>query len=262
MKKNISFFYGYETPYHKRIDLIEQAGFDGVLIYGDKSLSEYIDLLFCSKLNIEALHLPYNGIVNELWKEGSPGDEYVDNLIDYIYFAKKYTIKKVIAHISGSDNPPPYNETGINRINKILNVCSTLDINLCLENLRRLDYLKYVFENIKNDRLRFCFDAGHASAFTKNIYSFPWNLYAEKLECTHLHDNNGIEDMHLLPFDGIIDWSIIINQLIRFNRKIELTIEIQETAPKIHNLNEADFLNLCFTRLLKIESLINTDFHV
>lgn len=51
-------------------------------------------------------------------------------------------------------------------------------------------------------------------------------LYGDKLIGTHLNDNLGIkdftgkitwlDDLHLLPFDGIADWDSIVQRLCRY----------------------------------------------
>ena len=50
-------------------------------------------------------------------------------------------------------------------------------------------------------------------------------LYGDRLLCTHINDNLGIrnyegritfiDDLHLLPFDGVADWKWITERLNR-----------------------------------------------
>jgi sugar phosphate isomerase/epimerase len=52
--------------------------------------------------------------------------------------------------------------------------------------------------------LRMCFDAGHAHMEDGVVPGFE--AMREWVVTTHLHDNHGEKDEHLLPFDGTIDW--------------------------------------------------------
>jgi len=51
----------------------------------------------------------------------------------------------------------------------------------------------------------FCLDVGHATLLGLDAGEFALKL-GERLRVLHVHDNNGIEDQHLFPYMGIIDW--------------------------------------------------------
>ena len=42
----------------------------------------------------------------------------------------------------------------------------------------------------------------------------------------HIHDNNGYNDLHGMPFDGTIDWPILMEKLKSCPRMIEFQTEI------------------------------------
>ncbi len=266
MIKNINFSYKIDSEPKERIKLIEDTGFDGVFLYSQYNPREYIDLLSKSKLHIETLHLPYKEIeggvsidpkyVNVLWSESERSDKYINWIIEEIYFAQNYGIKNVVAHITGGNNPPQMNEVGLNNILRILNVCEALDINFCMENTRRTDYIQYVFDNLKSDNLKFCFDSGHANAFTQNLETFPWHLMGNKLQCVHLHDNDGISDQHLQPFAGNINWDKLINIIYKYSPEIQLTLEVRCSIEQKSMFTEREYLELCYNSLTNIENLI------
>lgn len=155
MKKNIGFSNRMLAEPAERIKLIEDAGFDGVFIHSQYHPRQYIDLLCKSKLNIETLHLPYRKFIegklidpyyaNAIWRGDEEADLYEKLLIDEISFAHDYGIKIVVMHITGGSNPPLISKSGMAHLSKILEICEKYGITLCLENLRRLDYLEYVF---------------------------------------------------------------------------------------------------------------------
>ena len=59
--------------------------------------------------------------------------------------------------------------------------------------------------------LGICLDVGHARLQGDVVDALE--TVAGYLVTTHLHDNAGRRDDHLLPFDGVIDWPELIDRL-------------------------------------------------
>ena len=57
----------------------------------------------------------------------------------------------------------------------------------------------------------------------------PWVNYIEKyghrLITLHVHDNNGAEDEHLLPFDGTVNWREEASLIAKSAYRGSLTLE-------------------------------------
>ena len=81
------------------------------------------------------------------------------------------------------------------------------------------------FENINHPYLKFCFDSGAANAFTKNIDTFEFMKYQDKLVCIHLSDNDGSYDQHLVPSEGNINWDKLMKTLRNIDFTGPLTLE-------------------------------------
>ncbi|HOA79019.1 MAG TPA: sugar phosphate isomerase/epimerase family protein [Bacilli bacterium] len=224
MKHNIYLYYGFSSSIERKIELIKKHRFQGVFLFWDEGFPVAFEKVREAGLEIETVHLPFDRC-NDLWIDGDVGEKYAETMITAIAEIAKAEIPTVIFHISGSDNPPPFNELGVKRLSRILRACEDARINLALENLRRLDYLDYVYSRLESDYLKFCFDSGHANAFTRNIENFPWEKYGEKLICVHLHDNNGLFDQHLVPFTGNINWRLLAEDLKKVGYKGPLTSE-------------------------------------
>ena len=224
MQHFICWDFDFISSISEKINLIKKNNFDGVFIFYKDNLNDDISALKAADLEIETMHLPYENC-NCLWADDNSGEEYVQSILKGIEKARDYQIKTVVFHVSSSNEPPLMSEVGLNRMKRIINACEKYKINLALENLRRLDYLDYVFQNFKSEYLKFCFDSGHANAFTKNIDDFPWEKYQDKLVCLHLHDNNGCEDSHQIPLIGTINWQLLMTNLKKINYKGPLTSE-------------------------------------
>lgn len=266
MKKSINFDYKYDSSPQERLRLIEEAGFDGIYIHSQYKPSDYIDLICKSSLTIESLHLPYKKIyqgrsvdsryVNVLWEGDEKSQPYVEELIEEVNFAHEHGIDVVVMHVTGGNAPPPMSENGVRNIGRVLDVCEKYNITLCLENLRRLDYLDYAFARLDSDKLMFCFDSGHANCMTANVDSFPWSLYGNKLCYLHLNDNNGLADQHLIPFSGNIHWQQLIKVIFGLNPRLSLQLEVRSSSEIRQQHNEKQYLELCFASLVMLEGIL------
>jgi sugar phosphate isomerase/epimerase len=60
-------------------------------------------------------------------------------------------------------------------------------------------------EDLENGRIGLCLDYGHAFLMGDLVEAIE--TVAGHLVTTHVHDNHGTSDEHLVPFDGAIDWA-------------------------------------------------------
>lgn len=52
----------------------------------------------------------------------------------------------------------------------------------------------------------FCFDVGHANVLGKNLYQAVVTL-GDRIKILHIHDNDGVSDLHTLPYTFMRSWS-------------------------------------------------------
>lgn len=52
----------------------------------------------------------------------------------------------------------------------------------------------------------FCFDVGHANVLGKNMYQSVLTM-GERLKILHIHDNDGISDLHTMPYTFMRSWN-------------------------------------------------------
>ena len=81
-----------------------------------------------------------------------------------------------------------------------------------------------VLGNIKDDNVGICFDAGHCHVHFNDEFNFEF--FKDRIFAVHLHDNDKSDDLHLLPFDGTIDWKNVIEKLKECNFNGPITLEI------------------------------------
>ena len=62
------------------------------------------------------------------------------------------------------------------------------------------------------DIFGFCLDTGHIALLGRDMYRTIRTL-GRRIRTLHLHDNNGIDDEHLFPWDGVVDWEAVCRGL-------------------------------------------------
>lgn len=74
--------------------------------------------------------------------------------------------------------------------------------------------------------LKFCFDTGHAHM--EEGISKSMELMRERIVTTHVHDNHGEKDEHLLPFEGSVDWDETLRALANLPQTPDIVLELKE----------------------------------
>ena len=100
---------------------------------------------------------------------------------------------------------------------------------LMLENVyeRGPDDMRVFFERLPEDQVGFCLDTGHQNVFSETSLEVWLKSLGAYLKQLHLHDNCGVNDEHLAPGKGQIDFVSLFNQLSSADiRPVVVTLEI------------------------------------
>lgn len=210
------------------INAIKNANFKNVFVqwYDENwqySQEEQVKLCKELGLNIIFAHLGYQNI-NSIWKEGLEGDNLVERYKKDIKNCNENDIPMVVMHLTSKKEAPMYGEIGLNRIRKIVEYAKKLNIKVAFENTKIKGYLEYVLENIKDDNVGICFDSGHYHVHFNDEFNFE--LFKDRIFAVHLHDNDKSDDLHLLPFEGTINWKEVITKLQECNYNGPITLEL------------------------------------
>jgi len=200
----------------KCADSIKKAGFKDVLVaysHDENANKDDLEVIkYCKQIGLNPFfaHLFFNGC-NDLWVEGQVGDNLINNYKKDIKVLSEYGIEIVCIHLTSKFTAPEYNELGLQRIRDLNEYCKSLNIKLSLENTKMKGYQEYVMSNIQDDNLGICIDTGHIHCHFKDDYDF--SKFDKRISTLHLHDNDGNDDQHYLPFDGTIDWNKYIKAI-------------------------------------------------
>lgn len=211
------------------INAIKNAGFKNVFIqwYNNKEWSptqeEQLKLIREKGLNVIFAHLGYQDI-NNLWVEDAIGDKLVDRYKNDIRVCKDNDIPMVIMHLTSKNKASQYNERGLKRLQEIVDYAESLNIKVAFENTKIKGYLDYVIKNINNKNVGICFDSGHYHVHFNDELDF--SSFKNRIFAVHFHDNDKSDDLHLLPFDGTLDWENVVKKLKECNYNGPITMEL------------------------------------
>ena len=210
------------------INAIKKAGYSKVFIewYNkDWEISQQQQLDYCRKLGLEVIfaHLGYQRI-NSLWLEDEEGAGLVERYKNDIRICKENGIDLVCMHLTSKSQAPTPNEIGIRRLREICDYAWELGVRIAFENTKIKGYQEYVLAHIPNDNVGICLDSGHYHAHFHDELDF--HLFKDKIFCVHLHDNDGSDDQHLIPFDGTLDWDHLMAQLTECHYTGPITMEL------------------------------------
>lgn len=259
MDKGISLFFGYISPLKKRLQKIKNIGFTSIITCADKKfdfqngpLKKQVKEIKKVGLKLSSLHATYNKtILPEFFKDSKVGDKIEKGLIKEVKLAKKYGFKSLVVHLEGYPS-----KLGLDRINRILKVCEKCKVPLAIENLcsdGNLKIVDYLFKNIDNEYLKFCFDSGHNNAYHKHINYL--DKYKDKVVALHLHDNDGNTDQHTLNQFGTRDWDKTAKDLSKCDKITTLDYEVMMNVTN-SNLSEDETLKLCYQNAKELENMI------
>lgn len=251
------------------LECIKNVGFDGVFF----DYREDVDLdliLRCTAshgLFTQSLHAPF-GDMNALYKEDD-SSECVKNMMRQLYgtvdMCEEYGIELMICHCIIGMNEHDVTERGLERIGRVIDYAAERYVNIAFENTEGIEYLSAVLERYGDrENVGFCIDTGHQLCYDHGVDLFE--MFGDKLIATHLNDNFGqtgdeitfYDDCHLLPFDGVVDWNYVYNNLVKLDFREPLTFELnKKSRPTRHANDRYDAMSLhdyyaeCYKRAVR-----------
>ena len=140
------------------------------------------------------------------WKEGSPERLFEMNMDFYGRlkpYSEEYGVKIAL------ENMWHYRSRQITH-----SVCS-----------RAEEFNKYL-DTLNSDCFVGCLDIGHATLVCENAEDMIRKMGKDRLQALHVHDVDGIKDLHTLPYYGITDWDQIAKALKEIGYEGDFTFEV------------------------------------
>lgn len=250
----VFYWFGYNMPVKPCMELIRNAGFESMMLWwgdeyeafnGPKELLP--EAARSHGLAVENVHVPYEHC-NELWLDTLSGDEITAMYMRCIDGCADHGIPAAVMHVTRGDAPPPPGSLGLDRMKRVAERAELRGVDIALENLRKPEYLDYIYERVDSGRLKFCYDSGHENCYSKGTDLL--HKHAARLCALHLHDNDGAADQHLLPGDGTVDWANVKTALAEAGYRGNITLEVtNEFSPKYKDATAEEFLAAAYRKL-------------
>ncbi len=232
----INLFPNMNISTKEQLFLLKQIGFDGFFIEWQpgvnvseiRSGAEEAGMLF------QSIHARW-GMTADMWADGPKAEEGIAELCACLEDCAKVQVPIMVCHCYiGFDYAEP-TAIGIENYGRVVRRAKELGVKIAFENCEQEQFLAALMDAFKNEaHVGFCWDTGHELCY--NHGQDMMALYGDRLLCTHINDNLGIrdfdgkitwiDDLHLLPFDGIADWEGIVSRLNKHNYNDVLTFEL------------------------------------
>ena len=202
-----------------------------------------------SELKVHSLHSPMYS--DDVWGRSGPDSVIditepvkskriakVDEIKRALEIAETIPFRYLIQHLGVSGQPFDERrlEAGFTALDEIKSFAGHRGVEVLVENtpnaLASAERLLYFFE-VTHLKLNVCFDLGHAN-MNEGIET-AYRLLAPRIRSTHVHDNDGKEDLHLFPFldeGGTVDWGRAIGVLNGSPDQYPLLLELRD-APDV-----------------------------
>ena len=261
-------------PAEASLDLLAEAGWNGwfaVWRPGD-DLRPLAARGASLGLATQSVHAPW-GKAADLWgADEAKGEAAVAELRDCLRAAADIGAPFVVAHAWIGFVPTAPTEDGIRRFARVADEAERLGVPVALENTEGEEHLDALLGRFAgHPAVGFCWDTGHELCYKRGRDLMA--SYGARLLGTHLNDNLGItdpsgpttwlDDLHLLPFDGIADWPGIASRLSRSGFSGPLTFELNLTSKPGRHENDAygamplgDYLAEALARARRVAALV------
>jgi len=247
---------------------VRDAGFQAVEIFATRSHFDYATktevqaiahALADHRLKLSSLHAPTSRDLSLNREGGVPLSvtevervrriEAMDELKRVIDVAEDLQFPRLVLHMGGSREAadPRKRDAAFSTLEHLTLHARHAGVTICLENttseMGEPAYLRSFVDETRLTGLRFNFDVGHAhlsEGEESERIARSLGPLKELVASTHLHDNHGEKDEHLLPHDGTIDWPPALKLLGALpTADLPLTLELKEkTGPEAPTLSE------------------------
>ena len=238
----------FGIPVEEQIKLFGETGFEAFFTSTADNVKECRKIGDTLGMIYQSLHAPF-GRAAQMWLPASDAKEAVNEMMESVETCASVEVPLLIAHvwIGFGENSGP-NEQGVENWDRIIRRADELGVNIAFENTEGEEFLDKLLSSFKDRRnVGFCFDSGHEMCYNKSRDLLA--LYGDRLIATHINDNLGIrdyngritfrDDLHLLPFDGVKDWTDFARRIQRCGYGGELTFELKLASQIDRHENDA-----------------------
>ena len=243
-------------PYEEIIDAFLENGIDRTFVcFEHPQFDAVMQALEKAKITVENIHAPFKG-QNTVWKDGDEGEAMLAKFIACVDACAKYGVPLMVGHVSNGRPMPPISEIGLARFDRLVAHAKEKGVLLAYENHRYTENVEFILN--RYPETGFCLDTAHEDAFTPGVRYLP--KWGHRLVATHISDNDVVcdKDMHMLPFDGNIDFDKTARELVEFGREVTLMLEIKpDNHEKYKDVIIKDYYRAAAQSIRKLAAMVD-----
>lgn len=235
-------------PHEELLPLVKAAGFDGFCsgwTFGNDlaAMTALAQQAADLGLNYENSHSTIPG--SELmWVEKAEAEAAVENFLLCLDNCEKLHIPLMVVHVQTQGVENPDFALGMKRFERIVDYAAQRNIRIAFENIDAPELLERTLRHFAGrTNVGFCYDNGHEACHTPGVRYMP--KVGDKLIYTHLHDNFGADDDHLIPGDGSLDMELLVKEIRDSGYQGGLTLEVNYTGYK-DKMTPKAFVERCY----------------
>lgn len=236
-----------------RDHLLEIAGFgfEAVELFATRTHFDYhseaaiADLqqwLAEAGLELHGIHAPiaesfvggrWSGVLTIASADAAERARAVEEAAHALHVARRIPMRVLVAHLgiprSQQPTPEQNNRDAARRsVDELQRLAAPLGVHVAVEvipnELSRAGSLVHLVEEELETPAGICFDFGHAQIDGDVVDALE--TVSGHLVTTHVHDNRGRSDDHLVPFEGSIDWPAALTAIQKIGYDSTLLFEI------------------------------------
>lgn len=243
--------------YEEVIEAFLENGIDRTFVCAEHpQFDEVMQALKKANITVDNLHAPFKG-QNAIWANDESGDRMLERFLEGVDLCVKHGLKLMVAHVSNGRPMPKITKAGLDRFDKLMAYAKSKGVTIAFESHRYLENVRYMIE--RYPEAGFCLDNGHENAFTPEVRYLP--MWSERLVATHLSDNEYVcdKDMHMLPFDGNIDFTETARELAKCNRDVTLMLEVKpDNHEKYKDISVKDYYAAAAKSIRKLAAMVES----
>ena len=171
-------------------------------------------------IELAQCHLPFKS--NKVkWKTPEEYSYYIDMFYRAIDVASMLQIPWAVVHPEVRSELGESEQVAANHaeFDRLVEYALSKGLGIAFENMQRghwgkAENLVELIDSFRDDRVGACWDTGHANIYYQEGEQWdPLHVVGHRLHCTHIADNRGETDLHLLPWEAHVNWPNVIAAL-------------------------------------------------
>ena len=234
----ISTSFNYELRLNDNLKAISAAGFKYVSLGGRTAHSEYhrpqgrtkIKRLTAEYgLTVDSVHAPFGPScdlthIQEIFSRGA-----VIEIKRAILSTAEMGVSNLIVHLSSfrTTHIPERLKVVRKTLPEVVKCAEDNKVIIALENLdsSAMPLFNFALELSDSPNLGVCYDNGHEMLNSDEYETVQ--KYGNRIKVIHLHDNDGVKDLHQVPFEGKLNLPILASRLNKLAQIPRLTLECE-----------------------------------